>query len=132
MKHLRRLYILAVLAVSACNPYDCVYESRFVGANGSADVTNGSLIVEYVNTRQYRDDGPLPSEVIWHIRAERLVSPATTMTLRNAQGQVMLTLTMTSTSATSMTAAGSSQITSADRDKFFDLLAGGNATVVLA
>jgi hypothetical protein len=121
----------ASLIATACNPYQCTYETRFVGTDGTTTGANGTLIVTYVNFRQYHDDGPVPSDLTWNIRGEGLASPATGLALRNANGQSVLSLSMSSTSAVSMTATSAATITGADRDRMFELLGSGAGVVVL-
>lgn len=110
---------------AACNPYQCTYETRFVGTAGTTSGPNGSLIVTYVNFRQYHDDGPVPSDLTWNIRGEGLASPATGLTLKRADGQSVMSLSMSSTSAVSMTAQSAATITGTDRDLTFQLVASG-------
>ena len=123
--------LVTSVATAACNPYQCTYETRFVGTGGTASGANGSLIVTYVNFRQYHDDGPVPSDLTWNIRGEGLSSPATGLTLQRADGQTAMSLSMSSTSAVSMTAQSASTITGTDRDRMYELLASGGGVVVL-
>ena len=117
------------LAVAGCNPYGCTYETRFVGTTGTTTATAGKLAVEYVNMREYRDGGPVPNALIWSAKAESLVSPAKTLTLRNAANEVVATLSMSSSSGVSMTANGS--FDTQPGDARFSLLLSGTARVVL-
>jgi hypothetical protein len=120
-----------VSLLAACNPYQCSYETRFVGTTGTTSGANGTVIVTSVNFRQYHDDGPVPSDLTWNVRGEGLSSPASGLVLRNANGQSVLSLSMSSTSAVSMTATSAATITGADRDRMFELLASGAGVVVL-
>jgi hypothetical protein len=120
-----------VSLLAACNPYQCSYETRFVGTTGTTSGANGTVIVTSVNFRQYHDDGPVPSDLTWNIRGEGLASPATGLVLGNASGQSVLSLSMSSTTAVSMTATSAATITGADRDRMFELLASGAGVVVL-
>lgn len=121
----------ASLCAAACNPYACTYETRFVGTAGTTAGANGSLIVTSLNFRQYHDDGPVPSDLTWNVRGEGLASPATGLTLKSADGQTVLSLSMSSTSAVSMTAMSSATISGADRDRMFELLGSGAGVVIL-
>ena len=121
----------SLAAVEACNPYQCTYETRSIGTAATTSGVNGTLIVTYVNFRQYHDDGPVPSDLTWNIRGEGLASPATGLTLKRADGQSVMSLSMSSTSAVSMTAQSAATITGADRDRMFELLASGAGVVVL-
>ena len=121
----------ASLIAAGCNPYACTYETRFVGTGGTTSGANGTLIVTSVNFRQYHDDGPVPSDLTWNIRGEGLASPATALTLKNTDGQTVLSLSMSSTSAVSMTASNAATITGADRDRMYERLASGAGVVVL-
>src|SRR5678815_1367205 len=117
----------ASLFAAACNPYQCTYETRFVGTDGTTNGASGTVIVTSVNFRQYHDDGPVPSDLTWNIRGEGLASPATGLVLRSSAGQSLLSLSMSTTSSVSMTAT----IAGADRDRMFELLASGAGVVVL-
>jgi len=128
---LRTIALAGLSLLAACNPYQCSYETRFVGTTGTTSGANGTVIVTSVNFRQYHDDGPVPSDLTWNIRGEGLASPATGLVLRNASGQSVLSLSMSSTSAVSMTATSAATITGADRDRMFELLASGAGVVVL-
>ena len=121
----------ASLLAAGCNPYACTYETRFVGTTGTTSGASGTVIVTYVNFRQYHDNGPVPSDLTWNIRGEGLSSAATALMLRTATGQTVLSLSMSSTSEVSMTATSSSTITGADRDRMFELLGSGAGVVVL-
>ena len=121
----------ASLFAAACNPYQCTYETRFVGTDGTMSVASGTVTVTSVNFRQYHDDGPVASDLTWNIRGEGLASPATGLVLRNSAGQSVLSLSMSSTSAVSMTATSAATIAGADRDRMFELLASGAGVVVL-
>lgn len=128
---LRTIALIGWSLLAACNPYQCSYETRFVGTTGTTSGASGSVIVTSVNFRQYHDDGPVPSDLTWNIRGEGLASPAIGLVLRNASGQSVLSLSMSSTSAVSMTATSAATITGADRDRMFELLASGAGVVVL-
>ena len=118
----------ALVAATACNPYRCTYETRFVSTAGTASATPGTLKVEDVNMREYRD-GPVSNAIIWSITAEGLSAPPTRLTLRNEFDVVVATLSMSSSSTVSMTANGS--LDTPDGDARFALLASGKGRVVL-
>ena len=127
----RLVPLVGAVLCAACNPYACTYETRFVGTTGTQTSAIGTVIVTYVNFRQYHDDGPVPSDLTWNLRGEGLASPATGLTLKSSDGQSAMSLSMSSTSAVSMTAASSATISGADRDRMFALLASGGGVVVL-
>jgi hypothetical protein len=123
--------LIAAFALGACNPFQCTYETRFVGTNGTLDGASGSVTVEYVNLRQYHPDGPVPSYLTWQIRGERLASPATRITLRNGQGEVLKQLSMSSSSAVSFTAGSSTNLNDAEQDNLFNQLGSGGLVVTV-
>jgi len=120
-----------ILSLAACNPYSCSYETRFIGTGGVASGAAGNLIVDYVNFRDYSANGPVPAAITWRASAEKLSSPAKVLTLRDANDQIVASLSLLSSSTVSMTAAGSTDVAAADRDKIFALLTSGRAKAVL-
>jgi hypothetical protein len=121
----------AILALAACNPYSCNYETRFAGTGGVASGATGNITVDYVNFRDYSANGPVPAAITWRASAEKLSSPAKVLTLRDANDQIVTSLSLQSSSGVSMTAAGSTDVAATDRDKIFALLASGHAQAVL-
>jgi hypothetical protein len=119
------------LFLAACNPYACNYETRFVGTGGAASGVTGNLTVQYVNFRDYSANGPVPASITWQANAERLSSPPKLLTLRDANDLLVANLSLQSSSTVSMTAAGSTDVAAADRDKIIALLASGRAQAVL-
>ena len=130
---MRRIVSLVslILGATRCNPYACTYETRFLGTSGSANEANGVVVADYVNAREYHDDGPVPSYLTWRVTAERLVSPASSLVLRDSQGRTIRSLSLSSTSASSMTAASSFDLSAAEAVAMFDLLASGAASLSL-
>ena len=89
------------------------------------------MTVDYVNFRDYSANGPVPAAITWRASAEKLSSPAKVLTLRDANDQIVASLSLQSSSGVSMTAAGSTDVAAADRDRIFALLASGQAQAIL-
>lgn len=127
MKRILKL-ILFASAVTSAGCDDCTYETRFIGTSGSTSSAAGTVTVNYVNMREYRD-GPVPNAIVWSVNGEGLSSAAKTLTLRNAEGTVVQALTFSFVSSVSFTANGSED--TQPGDSRFTLLASGTAKLVL-
>ena len=134
---MRRRTILAcfplVLSVGGCNIYACKYETRFVSVQGSATSPQvGTVNVESMGFRQYKPEQPVSNSVSHVVRGEGLTAAPTRLTLRDSRdlSRVIAQLSM-QTSPTSFVAASAFDVASADRDRMFELLASGNARLVL-
>jgi hypothetical protein len=128
--------LLIVMAVSATgcglvNPYACIYETRFIGTTGTASTADGTVILEYLNFRDYTPEAQSPTELIWSLRGQDFVAGVVSVTLRDERNptQVVKPLVLfTQPTAGSFVATSSMEIPSAERDQIFNLL-DGNAIV---
>ena len=138
MRHKTALALLPVLlSVAGChmyaNIYACKYETRFVSTRGNATSPEvGSVVVEYLNFRQYRPEQPVSNSVSYVAKGEGLTAAPTRLVLRDSRdlSRIVAELGM-QTSPVSFAAASAFDVASADRDRMFELLAGGNARLFL-
>ena len=122
-----------LLSVAGCNIYACKYETRFISVQGSATSPQvGSVNVESMGFRQYDPEQPVSNSVSHVVRGEGLTAAPTRLTLRDSRdlSRVVAQLSM-QTSPTSFIAQSGFDVASTDRDQMFELLAGGNARLVL-
>lgn len=134
---IRRNTVLALLLIvfgsAGCNIYACKYETRFVSVRGNATTSEvGTVIVESMGFRQYMPEQPVSNSVSYVVRGEGLSAAPTRLTLRDSRdlGRIVAELSM-QTSPVSFAAASAFDVASADRDRMFELLAGGNARLIL-
>lgn len=134
MKHKFVLAFLPfVLSVTGCNVYACKYDTRFVSVQGSATSPQvGNVLVQSMGFRQYKPEQPVSNSVSYVARGEALTAAPTRLTLRDSRdlSRVVAELSM-QTSPTSFAAASAFDVASADRDRMFELLASGNARLML-
>lgn len=134
---MKRRIVLAflpiVLHAAGCNVYACKYETRIASVQGSATSPQvGTVNVESMGFRQYKPEQPVSNSVSHVVRGEGLTAAPTRLTLRDSRdfSRVIAELSM-QTSPTSFVAASAFDVASADRDRMFELLASGNARLVL-
>ena len=134
---MKRRIVLAflpiVVSLGGCNVYACKYETRFASVQGSASSQQvGTVNVESMGFRQYKPEQPVSNSVSHVVRGEGLTAAPTRLTLRDSRdlSRVIAQLSM-QTSATSFVAASGFDVAAADRDRMFELLASGNARLVL-
>jgi hypothetical protein len=82
--------------------------------------------------RQYMPEQPVSNSVSYVVRGEGLTSAPTRLTLRDSRdlSRIVAELSM-QTSPVSFSAASAFDVVSSDRDRIFELLASGNARVIL-
>ncbi len=134
MKRRSALALLPILlSVASCNIYACKYETRFVSVRGNATSPQvGTVNVESMGFRQYKPEQPVSNSVSYVAKGEGLTAAPTRLTLRDSRdlSRVVAELSM-QTSPVSFAAASAFEVASADRDRIFELLASGNARLIL-
>ena len=92
----------------------------------------GSVNVESIGFRQYKPEQPVSNSVSYVAKGEGLTAAPTRLTLRDVRdlSRVVAELGM-QTSPVSFAAASAFDVASADRDRMFELLASGNARLIL-
>jgi hypothetical protein len=126
-------FLPVLLSVAGCNIYACKYETRFVSVRGNAASPQvGSVNVESMGFRQYNPEQPVSNSVSYVARGEGMTAAPTRLTLRDSRDllRVVAELSM-QTSPTSFAAASAFDVASSDRDRMFELLASGNARLIL-
>lgn len=126
--------ILAVVLVlgtaTACNPYQCLYQTRFISTTPDASANGAGTFSGWVNLRDYSDGEPIPVSIGWNVQVTGSPSPITTLTLRDKRvpATVIATLNL---SQSGVAASASAPIDArAERDHVFEVLASGNAVLV--
>jgi hypothetical protein len=122
---------LIILQTPSCNPYACVYETRFVLISGAVQSTNGSVTVDFVSYRQYRPDQSIPNSVGYNAHGEALAAAPTALLLRDARDGTTIQTLNVSTSTTSFAAGSAFVVPDNDSDRIFQLLASGNVQLVV-
>jgi hypothetical protein len=127
------LLLAPLLLAPSCNPYACIYRTRFVATAGTASAPAvGRVTVESLNFRDYTAEAQTPVMMAWVVRGEGLAAAPVALTLRDARNpaRVVKSLSFQHTSATSFTSGSSLDVAPGERDQMFELL-NGNAVVVL-
>jgi hypothetical protein len=118
-------------AVLGCNPYQCVYETRFVSTEPASTPTAAGTFSGWVNIRDFSDGQPVPVSIAWHLQITGSSATITSLTLRDRRdmSQVLATIAVDQSGQ-----AGSSAPpldTRAERDEAFDTLVSGNGVLVV-
>jgi hypothetical protein len=123
--------LFAALQAIACDPYACVYETRFVLVNGALQSPNGQVTVDFVSYRQYRPEQPIPNTVGYSARGEGFAAAPEALILRDSRnGATIFTLNM-SASPTSFASGSAFDVPENQRESVFQLLLSGSAQLVV-
>ena len=126
--------ILAVVLVlgtaTGCNPYQCLYQTRFISTSPDPAANAAGTFTGWVNLRDYTDGEPIPVSVGWNVQVTGSPSPITTLTLRDKRSPATVIATL-NLSQSGVAASASAPITTrAERDRVFEVLSSGNAVLV--
>lgn len=131
---LLRVTALLVLgpSLSACDPSECRYETRFVATTGSGTSDGiGTIVAEFVNFRQYSTAEP-PSSLAWTIAAIQTENPAAALSLRDGRDTTEIVAVLPiGVPGTALSAGGFEIATEAEGERLFDLLSSGNGVVLV-
>ena len=135
MKRARTAVLLCALlpALSACNIYNCVYRSRFVGTAPESNVAGVGTFAGFVNFRDYSDNQPVPTDIVWNIELSGTTATPTRLVLadRRDTTQVLATLPIQQTQGR-ISASAFTVIAKSERDRVFDIMARGNGVLILS
>jgi hypothetical protein len=120
------------LATLGCNPYACIYETRFVSTVPQSTPTAAGTFSGWVNMRDYSDGQPIPVSIAWHLQIAGSTATITSLTLRDQRDMATVLATM-SVSQSGVAASSTPPFeTRAQRDAAFATLASGNGVLVAA
>jgi hypothetical protein len=126
------LTITHLVFAQACNPYACVYETRFVSVGGSVAANGATVTVVSMSFRQYRPNQPVSNSLSYVARGEALPAAATSLTLVDDRDPARTIATLSfQGSLVSFSAASAVDVASSERDSMFELLDSGHGQVIL-
>ena len=126
------LTLASLMLAEACNPYACVYETRFVSVGGTVAANGATVTVVSMGFRQYRPDQPVSNSLSYVARGEALPAAPTSLTLVDDRDAARTVATLSfQGSSVSFSAASAVDVASADRDAMFQLLDSGHGQVIL-
>lgn len=126
--------IVAVMLVlgtaTACNPYQCLYQTRFISTAPDASANAAGTFTGWVSLRDYSDGEPTPVSVGWNIQVTGAPAPITTLTLRDKRVPATVIATLDLSQSGVAASASAPLTTRAERDRVFEVLSSGNAVLV--
>ena len=122
--------LAALLTASACNPYKCVYKTRFVSTQPESGATAAGSFTGTVNLRDYSDGEPVPVTIGWNLQVTGAPAGLTNMTLRDKRDMSKVLATIGFSQSGVAASAGAPLQTRAERDATFGTLVSGNAVLV--
>jgi hypothetical protein len=128
----RALLACVAITLSACNPYRCIYQTRFIATQPQATTTGVGSFSGFVNFRDYDEDGPVPPSIVWNLEMagatatpiRLLLADRRDTTIVLSELPIQQTQGRLSASAVDVRAEG-------DRDRVFEILSSGNGVLIL-
>lgn len=121
---------LVLIAATACNPYRCVYKTRFVSTEPVPTSTPAGTFSGWVNLRDYSDGQPIPVSIGWNLQITGSTATITSLTLRDRRDMSTVLATMAVSSGGTSASSAPPLETRAERDATFGVLVSGNAVLV--
>ena len=127
------LLCCAAALASACNPYACVYRTRFVATTPESSAAGSPSLSGYVNFRDYSDNAPVPNDIVWNIELAGTTATPTRLVLADNRDTTRILATMPIQQSAGRISASASTVTSmSQRDLVFDLLSSNNGVLILS
>lgn len=128
----RAVSMLALLfaPATACNPYKCVYKTRFVSTEPVPISTPAGTFSGWINLRDYSDDQPIPVAIGWSLQITGSIATITSLTLRDQRDMSQVLATMAVSPGGTSASSTPPFVTRAQRDAAFGVLVSGNGVLV--
>jgi hypothetical protein len=126
--------LLACMAITAwaCNPYLCIYETRFIATQPQETVTGAGSFAGYVNFRDYVDDGPVPPSIVWLIEMTSATATPTRLLLADRRDTTLVLADMPIQQTQSRISVSAVDVgNEQERDRVFEILSTGNGVLIL-
>jgi hypothetical protein len=120
----------ALLAVAACNPYQCVYETRSVSTQPNGSATAAGTFSGHIGFRDYSANEPVPATITWNVQVTGKPASLTNVTLVDKRNPSVVLATIGIEASGVANSSGAPLQSAAERDRAFDALASGNAVLV--
>ena len=124
--------LVVVLVLQGCNPYQCVYETRFVSTEPVSTPTAAGTFAGWVNLRDYSEGQPIPVSIGWHLQVTGSGPTITSLTLRDVRDTTRVFATIDLSPSGVAGSAGPLLQTKAERDAAFETLVSGSGVLVAA
>jgi hypothetical protein len=125
---IRAFALVVPVTALGCNPYQCIYETRFVSTAPVSTPTAAGTFSGWVNMRDYSEGQPIPVSIAWNLQIAG--STVTSLTLRD-QRDMSKVLATIGVSQSGVAASGTPPLqTKAEKDAAFDTLGSGNGVLV--
>ena len=122
------------IGVWGCNPYLCVYETRFIATEPSPMIGEAAgSFAGYVNFRDYSEREPVPASIVWHVEVQGTAAVPTRLVLSDARDTTRVFANFPIQQTEGRISASAAEIVSRqDRDRVFEVLASGNGVLILS
>jgi hypothetical protein len=124
--------LLILAALTGCNPYQCIYETRFVSTEPVSTPTAVGTFSGWVNLRDYSEGQPIPVSIGWNLQVTGSGQTITSLTLRDVRDTTRVMATIGLSPSGVAGSAGPLLQAKAERDAAFDTLVSGNGVLVAA
>jgi hypothetical protein len=120
------------ITLCACNPYLCIYETRFIATAPQQTVTGAGSFAGFVNFRDYDDDGPVPPSIVWLIEMTGATGTPTQLVLADRRDTtiVLADMPIQQTQAR-VSVSAVNVLTELERNRVFEILNSGNGVLIL-
>jgi hypothetical protein len=127
---IRAFALVVPVTALGCNPYQCIYETRFVSTEPVSTSTAAGTFSGWVNLRDYSDDQPIPVTIGWNLQVTGSPAPITSLTLRDQRDMSKVLATIGVEQSGVAASATPPLQTRAEKDAAFETLVSGNAVLL--
>jgi hypothetical protein len=122
----------AVLTVSGCNPYACIYRTRFIATQPQESISGVGSFAGYVNFRDYEGDAKVPPSIVWDVALTGATGTPTRIVLADQRDTTIVLAELPIQQTQGRISASAVDVgTQRDRDRAFEVLSSGNGVLIL-
>lgn len=131
-RYFKAVWACVAITLCACNPYRCIYETRFIATQPQATVTGAGSFAGFVNFRDYDDAGPVPPSIVWIIEMTNATATPTRLLLVDRRDTTIVLADMPIQQIqTRISASAVNVLPEQERNRVFEILSSGNGVLVL-
>jgi hypothetical protein len=120
------------ITLCACNPYLCIYETRFIATQPQQTITGAGSFAGYVNFRDYDNDGPVPPSIVWFIEMMGATATPTRLVLADRRDTTIVLADMPIQQIQARVSVSAVDVrTELERNRAFEILSSGNGVLIL-
>jgi hypothetical protein len=128
----KALLLCSVITAWGCNPYLCIYETRFIATQPQEAIAGAGSFTGYVNFRDYDDDGPVPPSIVWNIEMTGATATPTRLILADRRDTTVVLADMPIQQIQARISVSAVAVsTEQDRNRVFEILSSGNGVLIL-